>query len=96
MTCYPRKKKAYQAMPYMIDEVNYPTTTVLDSAVANIEQQLSTKANTSSLTAKQNTLISGTNIKTLNGQSILGSGDMTISGGGGMTQPQIMARNLGC
>lgn len=29
---------------------------------------------------KQNTLVSGTNIKTINGQSILGEGDLTISG----------------
>jgi hypothetical protein len=30
---------------------------------------------------KQNTLISGTNIKTINGNSLLGSGDLTITGG---------------
>lgn len=32
---------------------------------------------------KQNTLVSGTNIKTINGSSILGSGDLVISGGSG-------------
>lgn len=32
---------------------------------------------------KQNTLVSGTNIKTINGQSLLGSGNITIEGGGG-------------
>ena len=32
---------------------------------------------------KQNTLVSGTNIKTINGQSVLGSGNITIEGGGG-------------
>jgi len=32
--------------------------------------------------AKQDTLISGTNIKTINGMSILGSGDLVVSGGG--------------
>lgn len=32
---------------------------------------------------KQDTLVSGTNIKTINNQSILGSGNITISGGGG-------------
>lgn len=32
---------------------------------------------------KQDTLVSGENIKTINGESILGSGDITISGGGG-------------
>lgn len=36
-------------------------------------------------TDKQDTLVSGTNIKTINGESVLGSGDITISGGGGST-----------
>lgn len=36
---------------------------------------------------KQDTLISGTNIKTINGDSILGSGDIVISGGGEETDP---------
>ena len=34
------------------------------------------------LNEKQNALISGENIKTINGNSILGSGDITITGGG--------------
>lgn len=33
--------------------------------------------------SKQDTLVSGTNIKTINGNSLLGSGDLVISGGGG-------------
>ena len=33
----------------------------------------------------QPTLVSGTNIKTVNGNSLLGSGDLTISGGSGVT-----------
>lgn len=33
--------------------------------------------------AKQDQLVSGTNIKTINGQSLLGSGNITIEGGGG-------------
>lgn len=36
---------------------------------------------------KQNTLVSGTSIKTVNGQSILGSGDLVIAGGGGAAAP---------
>ena len=32
---------------------------------------------------KQDTLVSGTNIKTINNNSILGSGNLVISGGGG-------------
>ena len=35
------------------------------------------------LNKKQATLVSGTNIKTVNGNSLLGSGDLTIAGGGG-------------
>ena len=34
-----------------------------------------------SISSKQDTLVSGTNIKTINGNSLLGSGDITISGG---------------
>ena len=34
-------------------------------------------------TSRQETLVSGTNIKTINGNSLLGSGDLTVGGGGG-------------
>jgi len=36
---------------------------------------------------KQAALVSGTNIKTINGNTLLGSGDLTISGGGGIHIP---------
>ena len=39
-------------------------------------------ATQSALNAKQATLVSGTNIKTINGTSLLGSGDITVGGGG--------------
>jgi len=39
------------------------------------------------LDEKQDVLISGTSIKTVNNQSLLGSGDITISGGGGDSLP---------
>jgi chromosome segregation ATPase len=42
----------------------------LDSIIAAIEQQIA---------AKQDKLVSGTNIKTINGQSIVGSGNVVIS-----------------
>jgi hypothetical protein len=35
------------------------------------------------LDGKQATLVSATNIKTINGASVLGSGDLTVSGSGG-------------
>jgi hypothetical protein len=36
----------------------------------------------SELSKKQNTLVSGTNIKTVNGESLLGEGNIVVSGGG--------------
>ena len=39
--------------------------------------------NSTQLATKQNTLVSGTNIKTINGTSLLGSGNITITGGSG-------------
>jgi hypothetical protein len=42
-------------------------------------------ATQSALNAKQATLVSGTNIKTINGEALLGSGNITISGGGGIS-----------
>lgn len=55
--------------------------TKLDSIdTAEIEQVIGDVA--SLQTDKQDKLVSGTNIKTINGESVLGSGDITISGGG--------------
>lgn len=42
-----------------------------------------TTAQTAAWDAKQDALVSGTNIKTINNESILGSGNITIQGGGG-------------
>lgn len=39
-------------------------------------------ATTAQLNSKQDTLVSGTNIKTINGNSLLGEGDITIQAGG--------------
>jgi hypothetical protein len=44
------------------------------------------------LDSKQNTLVSGANIKTVNGNSLLGSGDIVVGAGGGETNT---ASNLG-
>ena len=45
---------------------------------ANLDTALATKADKSSLASKQDKLVSGTNIKTVNNQSILGSGNISI------------------
>lgn len=70
---------------------NYDDSTIneqiatLNSSKLDIETYNSDKANFATkteLNEKQNTLISGENIKTINGNSLLGSGDITITGGG--------------
>lgn len=53
---------------------NVDNTSDLNKPVSNATQQ--------ELNKKQNTLESGVNIKTINGQSLLGSGNITIEGGG--------------
>jgi hypothetical protein len=45
--------------------------------------------------AKQDTLVSGTNIKTVNGSSILGSGNLTVSAAAGGSNKQINFNNSG-
>lgn len=44
---------------------------------------------TAATSTKQDTLVSGTNIKTINNESILGSGNITIEGGGSVDQTII-------
>lgn len=45
-------------------------------------------SNKPDLSTKQDTLVSGVNIKTINSQSLLGEGNINIEGGGGGTQVQ--------
>ena len=70
---------------------NYDDTAIneqiatLNSSKLDVETYNSDKANFATieqLNEKQNVLVSGENIKTINGNSILGSGDITITGSG--------------
>lgn len=54
-------------------------TESLSGIIASIEMQISNAINIAS--TKQDTLISGKNIKTINGESILGEGNINIEGG---------------
>jgi len=63
------------------DETNATIKTKLGVASASTDGYLTT-ANWNTFNNKQATLVSGTNIKTINGSSVLGSGDLTISGTG--------------
>lgn len=69
----------------MVDELGEWTDTE-ESPYATqdwVSTQLLGYATTAALGAKQDQLVSGTNIKTINNQSILGSGNIDIQGGGG-------------
>jgi glutamate synthase domain-containing protein 2 len=52
----------------------------LDTGISDVVSAIGTKIKT-----KQDVLVSGTNIKTINGTSLLGPGNITISGGSGGT-----------
>lgn len=62
------------------DKGNYALKSDLDNLAT--KEELAAKADASALSAKQDTLVSGTNIKTINGETILGEGDITIQAGG--------------
>lgn len=57
------------------------STLIKDSVIATDSTWSSSKIDTT----KQNTLVSGTNIKTINGESVLGSGNIVVSGGSSIT-----------
>ena len=61
----------------LTDKPTIPTVPVTDVQVNGTSVLSGTVAN---ITGVQETLVSGTNIKTINNQSILGSGNITISG----------------
>lgn len=65
---------------------NSTTTPVITVNIPNASASargVLTSTDWSIFNSKQTALVSGTNIKTINGNSILGSGDITISGGSG-------------
>lgn len=71
------------------------THTVLE-ALGFLQKQVSD--NTTAIAGKQATLVSATNIKTINGNTLLGSGDLTVSGGGGTpggSTTQVQYNNAG-
>ena len=55
---------------------------------------VSNLATKTELAAKQDTLVSGTNIKTINGTSLLGSGNITIEAGGGSEITDVLDNKI--
>lgn len=72
-------KPIYDAIKANKTELSkFKTETSTDFSAVN--SALNEKANLTDLALKQNTLVSGTNIKTINGETILGEGDITVGG----------------
>lgn len=69
--------------PSTWDEVSGKPSTFPPSAHNHDDRYYTETEIDTKLNGKQNTLVSGTNIKTINGNSLLGSGNIVISGGGG-------------
>ena len=67
-------------MPTKVSDLTNDSGYITNAALTD----LATKEEVS---AKQDTLVSGTNIKTINGNSILGAGNIVIEGGGGGDSP---------
>ena len=66
-------------------DVDNKSVPVSEEVTINTDASLSgdgTPSDPLSVEGKQDTLVSGTNIKTLNGNSILGSGDLSVGGSG--------------
>lgn len=68
---------------YVINSLDSSSTSRALSANMGRSLYTSLQNLTVTVSGKQDALVSGTNIKTINNQSLLGSGNITISGGGG-------------
>ena len=70
-----------------------PTISITQSTTSTDGYLSSTDWNT--FNGKQATLVSGTNIKTINGSSVLGSGDLTVSASAGGSNTQVQYNSTG-
>jgi hypothetical protein len=68
---------------FISEETIYPSQILQD-----LNNRFVTDLEKTNWNNKQSTLVSGTNIKTVNGESLLGSGNIVISSGG-LTQQQV-------
>ena len=66
------------------------TKTEVDNALANkADTTAVTESINEAVSGKQDTLVSGVNIKTINNESLLGEGNITIQGGGGVSSGEV-------
>ena len=73
---------------YTTTAVTDALNTVVTAHTANTNIHVSAE-DKNTWNSKQDLLVSGTNIKTINNESLLGSGNIVIQGGGGTVDPSI-------
>ena len=72
-------------IPTKVSDLENDSGFITNTEASNSYQAKGDYATTAQLNSKQDTLISGTNIKTVNGQPLLGNGNIQIEGGGTIT-----------
>ena len=81
-----------------IDVGALPINTYIPTALSDLSEdsthRIVTDLEKANWNNKQSALVSGTNIKTINNQSLLGSGNIAIQGGGGGTTDHAQLENL--
>ena len=77
----------------LAEETYAKKTEIPDTSNFATKEELEEKADVTALASKQDVLISGTNIKTINGNSILGEGNIEIQGGSGGGIPDAPSDN---
>lgn len=72
-------------IPTKVSDLENDSGFITNTEASNSYQAKGDYATTEQVNSKQDTLISGTNIKTVNGQTLLGEGNIEIQGGGTIT-----------
>ena len=76
------------------NDAGYITSSSLPTKVSDLTNDSGFITSSYHDSSKQDSLVSGTNIKTINSQSLLGSGNITIGGGGTATDVQINGSSI--
>lgn len=69
----------------------HPTNHPASVITQDVDNRFVTDAEKAAWNAKQAPLVSGTNLKTINGESLLGGGDLVVTGGGGAPDETLSA-----
>jgi lysophospholipase L1-like esterase len=85
------EENLYEGGKYLSDKTHPNADGYIKLGEMNLKAILGDVGYDSAVNDKQDTLVSGMNIKTINNQSLLGGGNITIQGGGGGGGGQVQA-----